>query len=60
VVIPKLPGMSEIVIEENGRVIWEKGHFVPGDSGITKATEENDDIAIDVGSEDYSFRLTGQ
>jgi len=60
VVIPKLPGMTEIVIEESGRVIWEKGHFISGDSGITKATEENDDFAIDVGSGDYSFRLTGQ
>lgn len=60
VVIPKLPGMSDFVIEESGRVIWEKGHFISGDSGITKAMEENDDFAIDVGSGDYSFRLTSQ
>jgi alpha-L-rhamnosidase len=60
VVIPKPYGMSDFVIEESGRVIWEKGHFVSGDAGISNATEEHTDFAINVGSGDYSFRLTGQ
>ncbi|MGA2985475.1 MAG: family 78 glycoside hydrolase catalytic domain [Terriglobia bacterium] len=60
VVIPKLPGMSDIVVEESGRVIWEKDHFISGASGITQAIQENHSIAIDVGSGDYSFRLTSQ
>ena len=45
---------------ESGRVIWEKGQYVSGDVGIAKVMEEHNDIAIDVGSGDYSFRLTGQ
>jgi alpha-L-rhamnosidase len=60
VVIPKPRGMSDFVIEESGRLIWEKGRFISGDSGIAKAMEEHNDFAIDVGSGDYSFRLTGQ
>ncbi len=60
VIIPKPRGMSDFVIEENGRVIWEKGQYVSGDPGITKVMEEHHDFAIEVGSGDYSFRLTGQ
>jgi alpha-L-rhamnosidase len=60
VVLPKLPELSEIVIEENGRVVWEKGHFVSGDPGIAGAVSDGDDFVFDLGSGDYSFRLTGQ
>lgn len=60
VVIPKPLEMSDSVIEENGRVVWEKGHFVSGDPGVTNAAAQGNDFVFDVGSGDYSFRLTGQ
>jgi len=60
IMIPKPRGMTGHVIEESGRVIWEKGQFVPGDSGILKVMEEHNDLLIQAGSGDYSFRLTGE
>jgi alpha-L-rhamnosidase len=60
VVIPKADEMSGVVVEENGHVVWEKGHFVPGDPGVTSATEEDGNFAFEVGSGEYSFRLTGK
>ena len=52
--------LSGFVIQENGPVMWESGHSVSGDPGIAKAVEEANDFAFDVGSGEYSFRLTGQ
>ena len=60
VVIPKPKELTDVTIEEDGRVIWEKGHFVSGDPGITDAKEENRTFVFDVGSGDYAFRLTAQ
>jgi len=60
VMLPKPEELTGFVVEENGRVVWEKGHFVAGTPGINNATEEDNDIAFDLGSGDYSFRLTGQ
>ena len=60
VLVPRPEELTGFVIEENGHVVWEKGHFVSGDPGISNAIEEENDFAFDVGSGDYSFRLTGQ
>ncbi len=59
VVVPRPDELTGIVIEENGRVVWEKGHFVPGDPGISNAVEVENAFAFDLGSGAYSFRLTG-
>jgi len=60
VLVPKPEELSGITVEENGRVIWEKGHFVPGDPGISSGVEDENDVAFEVGSGEYSFRLIGQ
>jgi hypothetical protein len=60
VVIPRAKDISDVTIEESGRVVWEKGHYVSGDAGITNAREANNTFVFDVGSGDYSFRLTAQ
>ncbi len=60
VLVPRSEEMTGISIEENGRVVWENGHFVPGDPGVSSATEAGSAVAFDVGSGEYSFRLTGQ
>jgi hypothetical protein len=47
-------------VEEGGRVVWEKGHFVSGDPGVTNAREENNTVVFDVGSGNYAFRIVGE
>ncbi len=59
VVIPKLD-MTDIVVREGDQVVWEKAHYVAGVAGLTGAKEDSNAIIFDVGSGDYSFKLTGQ
>lgn len=61
VVLPKEEGLTDVVVREGDRVIWEKGHFIPGAAGITGATQGKDgSVTFEVGSGHYFFRLTGQ
>jgi hypothetical protein len=70
VVIPKDPEMTDIVVREGDRVVWEKGQYVAGAAGVTGASmgqegvsflaPVRDSITFDVGSGHYSFKLTGQ
>ena len=60
VVIPKDDEMTDVTLREGNQVVWEKGHFVPGASGITSATTRGRDLMFKAGSGRYSFRLTGQ
>ncbi len=61
VVISKDEYVTDFTITEGERVVFEKGHYVAGDAGITGATaEKNGDIIFDVGSGAYSFKLKGQ
>jgi alpha-L-rhamnosidase len=59
VVLPTEPQMTDVVIREGDRVVWEKGHYVSGDPGLTGATREGTNIIFQLGSGTYSFRLTG-
>ena len=58
VVIPTEEQMTDVVIREGDRVVWENGHYVSGDPGLTGATREGRNIIFQVGSGTYSFRLT--
>ncbi|HWT81703.1 MAG TPA: alpha-L-rhamnosidase C-terminal domain-containing protein, partial [Candidatus Methylomirabilis sp.] len=62
VVLSKDKEMTDVTVHEGGRVVWEKGHFVPGDEGVQGASQgkEHGDIIFEVGSGRYSFRLEGQ
>jgi alpha-L-rhamnosidase len=60
VLVPRPEQLTAIIVEENGRVVWEDGKYVPGDPGITAATAEDDGIAFDLGSGEYNFHLRGQ
>jgi alpha-L-rhamnosidase len=60
VMVPKPGELTGITVEENGRVVWENGKYVAGDAGIIGAVAEDNDIAFEVGSGEYSFRLSGQ
>ena len=58
--VPKDIYMTEITIREGDRVVWEKGHYVPGAPGIAGATAAHQGVTFDVGSGHYLFNLTGQ
>ena len=60
VLVPRPSELSGITIEENGQVVWENGKYVAGAAGITGAAIEDNGIAFDVGSGEYSFKLRGQ
>ena len=61
IVIPKEEQMSDVVVYEGDRTVWEKGKYVPGTDGITGASQGTDgSISIEVGSGRYAFKLTGQ
>lgn len=61
IVIPKDEYMTEVTISEGGRIVFEKGRYVPGAAGLTGATaEKNGDVVFDVGSGSYSFKLAGK
>lgn len=63
IVLPFPPESTEYTITENGRVVWEQGHFVSGDAGVSSAREEMvgwaHNVIFDVSSGSYSFNLTG-
>jgi alpha-L-rhamnosidase len=59
VVVPTEDQMTDLVIREGDRVVWEKGHYVGGDPGLTGASQDGRAIIFQVGSGTYSFRLTG-
>ena len=58
VVVPAEEQMTDVAIREGDRVVWEKGHYVSGDPGLTGATQDGRAIIFQVGSGQYSFRLT--
>jgi alpha-L-rhamnosidase len=56
--IPKNPKITEGVIREGDKVIWQKGKFVAGDDGVTAAREGDRNIMVSVGSGRYVFHLS--
>jgi hypothetical protein len=60
VMLPRPKQLSGITVEENGRMVWENGEYMSGDPGITGAMSEDNDIAFDVGSGEYTFTLRGK
>lgn len=56
--IPKL-GLKDVVVEENGRILWKKNLFCSGASGISAGTEDTEYITFDTGSGSYHFVLQG-
>lgn len=57
--VPEEMTISNVNVREDGHVVWEKGHLVPGDSGIARAYAGQTEIFFQVGSGQYTFRLTG-
>jgi alpha-L-rhamnosidase len=57
--IPTL-GLNDIVITESGKKIWKNGQYVGGDKGISGGARQGKYITFDVGSGDYTFKLSGE
>ncbi len=60
IVLPLPRPQTNPTIKEGDRVVWQEGHYVPGDPGITSAKEENGNFVFEAGSGDYAFTLIGQ
>lgn len=65
VLIPQDVQMTGVTVREGDQVIWQDGHYIPGDPGITGAVPTAVDghrahgVTVKVGSGAYSFVLTG-
>jgi len=59
VVIPPEAQMTDVVIREGDRLVWENGRYMSGDPGVKAATQDGRTVIFQVGSGTYSFRLTG-
>ncbi len=60
IVVPKEQEMTteEVTVREGGRAVWQDGHYVAGDPGLTGAEARPTGVAFDAGSGHYSFQLT--
>lgn len=58
--IPKSDLAGPYTVRENGFIIWKDGSFQNGDKGIKSARDAGNYIRVEVGSGDYSFKLTGK
>jgi alpha-L-rhamnosidase len=58
ILIPKNPKITEGIIREGDKVIWQKGKFVAGDDGVTAAHEEDRSIVVSAGSGHYVLQLS--
>jgi len=59
IVVPAESQMTDVVIREGDRVVWEDGRYVSGDPGVKAATQQGRIFTFEVGSGNYSFRLAG-
>jgi hypothetical protein len=59
VYLPK-QALSEIVVREGGRVVWQDGRFTAGSPGITAGEDAGHWIKLTVGSGAYNFALEGR
>jgi hypothetical protein len=56
--VPKL-GLSNVVITENTKVVWQNNMYVPGDAGIISGRDANTEVVFMTGSGTYEFTTTG-
>jgi alpha-L-rhamnosidase len=60
VVMPQEEQWTQVVVHEGNQVVWQDGHFVSGDPGVTGAALTEGRITLEIGSGDYSFAARGQ
>lgn len=57
--VPVPAELASETVTESGHVVWENGHFVPGDPGVSTATRDAGGLLFDVAAGSYSFQLNG-
>jgi alpha-L-rhamnosidase len=61
VAIPREEQMTEITVREGSHLVWQDGHYVDGDPGVTGSTGvDANGVTLHIGSGEYSFVLTGR
>ena len=50
-------GWNKVRIEESGSPVWENNSYIEGVDGISEASEEEEYVALTIGSGSYSFRM---
>jgi alpha-L-rhamnosidase len=58
--VPQDPEMTNVTVREGEKTVWEKGHFIEGDPGVTAGKYDGKRVAFEVGSGHYEFSLTGE
>ncbi|HEX5434658.1 MAG TPA: family 78 glycoside hydrolase catalytic domain, partial [Candidatus Angelobacter sp.] len=58
--IPVSIRFTSETVTESGRVVWQDGHFVPGDSGVSGARRAGNSLVFNVASGKYGFQLNGE
>lgn len=58
--IPVSSKFTSETVTESGHMVWDNGHFVPGDAGVSRAEQEDQALVFDVASGDYAFQVKGQ
>jgi alpha-L-rhamnosidase len=48
----------QVTVTESGKVVWEKGAFVSGVSGVSKLAEEGTNIRVSLKSGNYRFSVS--
>ena len=56
--VPKA-GLTNVSVKESGKTVWRSRSLVERVAGISAGEETDDYVTFDVGSGEYSFRLTG-
>lgn len=59
VMMPEEEEWTQVRVREGNHIVWENGHYVPGDPGISGATPVDGAIRFEIGSGNYSFAVSG-
>ena len=60
VLVPVSSEWTGVTIKEHSQVVWEQGHFVSGDAGLSGAQLNRRGVTFAVASGDYTFAVTAE
>jgi alpha-L-rhamnosidase len=60
VMMPQEEEWTQVTMREGNHIVWQEGHYVPGDSGVTGGALAEGRVRLEIGSGDYSFAATGE
>jgi alpha-L-rhamnosidase len=60
VMMPQQEEWTRVTVREGSHIVWENGHYIPGDPGISGASLTRRGITFEIGSGEYSFAASGE